>query len=262
MRLRRVKTAAPFAAGVLSALAALLLYSILFPGPPALTPQDVNEAVAQAMASATPMPALSVQAYEVIQPSLVLIETERPGSDGELDEGLGSGVVVNFAGDILTSYHVVDGASQIIVTFADGTHASGTILSAEPGQDIALVRPTHRPEGLIPAVLGNPGALRIGDEAYVVGNPFGLYGSMSSGVVSGFNRTFQPPGRPQPLAGLIQVDAAVNPGNSGGPLVNRYGQVVGIVVGIVNPTEDNFFIGIAFAVPIDTAGGAAGAPPY
>jgi S1-C subfamily serine protease len=104
--------------------------------------------------------------------------------------------------------------------------------------------------------------MRVGDEAYAVGNPFGLYGSMSAGVVSGFERSFEPPDSGVKLDGLIQIDAAVNPGNSGGPLLNRAGQVVGIVVGIVNPTEQDFFIGIGFAVPITTAGGAAGMPPH
>jgi S1-C subfamily serine protease len=104
--------------------------------------------------------------------------------------------------------------------------------------------------------------MHIGDEAYVVGHPLGLYGSMSAGVISGFDRTFKPPNSSQRLRGLIQIDAAVNPGNSGGPLLNRDGQVVGIVAGLVNPTEESFFIGIGFAVPIDVAGGAAGLPPY
>ncbi|HRW08545.1 MAG TPA: trypsin-like peptidase domain-containing protein, partial [Caldilineaceae bacterium] len=118
------------------------------------------------------------------------------------------------------------------------------------------------PELLVPATLGNPNALNIGDEAYVVGHPLGLYGSMSAGVISGFNRSFRPQNSEERLEGLIQIDAAVNPGNSGGPLLNRYGQVVGIVAGLANPTEDSFFIGIGFAVPIDVAGGAAGLPPY
>ena len=96
-------------------------------------------------------------------------------------------------------------------------------------------RPINFPHILIPAILGNPGAMRVGDEAFAVGNPFGLYGSMSAGVISGFNRTFQPSGSDQKLEGLIQIDAAVNPGNSGGPLLNRSGQVIGIVTGIINP---------------------------
>jgi S1-C subfamily serine protease len=85
---------------------------------------------------------------------------------------------------------------------------------------------------------------------------------MSAGIISGFDRTFQPPDSDQKLLGLIQIDAAVNPGNSGGPLLNRAGQVIGVIVGIANPTEQDVFIGIGFAVPINVAGGAAGLPPY
>ena len=104
--------------------------------------------------------------------------------------------------------------------------------------------------------------MKVGDEVYAVGNPYGLYSSISSGVISAFDRTFEPEGTNVKLKGLIQIDAAVNPGNSGGPLLNRDGLVIGIVTGLVNPTEQNFFVGIGFAVPITTAGGAAGLPPY
>jgi S1-C subfamily serine protease len=114
----------------------------------------------------------------------------------------------------------------------------------------------------VPAILGNPNAMRVGDEAFAVGNPFGLYSSMTAGVISGFDRSFRPADSEQRLEGLIQIDAAVNPGNSGGPLLNRRGQVVGIVVGIANPTEQEVFIGIGFAVPISVAASAAGLPPH
>ena len=109
----------------------------------------------------------------------------------------------------------------------------------------------------MPAVLG--GGAQIGDETFAVGHPLGLVGSLSAGVISGLDRSF-PLANGRTLAGMIQFDAAVNPGNSGGPLLNRNGQVIGIVTGLANPAGDDYFIGIGFAVPIGTAGGAAGAP--
>lgn len=267
----------PFLSGALAALFILLLYPLLFPAPPSITQRDVQTAIVQAMASATPRPAASAQVYQIIQPSLVLIETglgtgpggsvkAAPGVNDRLhfvqDEagGLGTGVIVNVNGDILTSLHIVAAAGNLRVTFADGTHGSAEIVGAMPENDIAVLRADILPEEVIPATLGNPYAMRIGDEAFVVGNPFGLYSSMSAGVISGFHRTYQSP-EGEALEDLIQFDAATNPGTSGGPLLNRYGQVVGIVTMLLNPTEQNVFIGIGFAVPITTAGGAAGLPP-
>jgi S1-C subfamily serine protease len=241
---------------------AVLLYNLLFPAPTPLTTDQVNEAVAQAMASATPPPAYSVGVYQTIQPSLVLIESHAPGSQGKGINSLGSGVIIDDRGDILTSLHVVEDATEIKLTFADGSESSATVSVKQEENDIAVLQASKVPAGLPPAILGNPNAMRVGDEAYVVGNPFGIYSSMSAGVISGFNRSFQTPNKKQNLKGLIQMDTAANPGNSGGPLLNRSGEVIGIVVGILNPTNQDFFIGIGFAVPINVAGGAAGSPPY
>jgi S1-C subfamily serine protease len=258
----RARSVAPFAAGVLAAFLALLLYNLLLPGPRPLSAGDVNDAIGQALAASTPAPAYSAQVYQVIQPSLVLIETDQPGAGGRAARGVGTGVIVNDAGAILTSLHVVADASAIRLTFADGTQSDAVVAVAQPENDIAVLQAAQLPAQIVPATLGNPGAMRIGDEAFVVGHPLGLYGSMSAGVISGFDRSFRPPNSDQLLEGLIQVDAAVNPGNSGGPLLNRSGQVIGIVAGLVNPTEQEVFIGLGFAVPITTAGGAAGLPPY
>jgi S1-C subfamily serine protease len=259
----RVRRMFPFFSGMLAALLAIFLYNIIFPGSKPLTQDEVNAAISSAMASATPRPAYSQQVYQIIQPSLVWIESQGAAdANGDAHTGLGTGVIVSEFGDILTSLHVVADSPRIQVTFADGTKSNAVIATAQPEKDIAVLQAETLPELFLPATLGNPGALQVGDEAYVVGNPFGLYSSMSAGVISGFNRTFQPPGTSQTIEGLIQVDAAVNPGNSGGPLLNRYGHVVGIVTGIINPTDESFFIGIGFAVPIDAAAGGAGLPPY
>lgn len=265
-RLRRVQEKIsgmfPFVSGVFVTLLVLLLYNFLFPGTQPLTEREVNSAISNALASAAPPPAFSVQVYRVIQPSLVLIQTEMEGKNGGKGRGLGSGVIVDDMGNILTSLHVVDDATRITLTFADGTRSDGLVIMEQPENDIAVLHPVNMPRQYIPATLGNPGSMRVGDDIYVVGNPFGLYGSMSAGVISGFDRTFQPPNGGQTIEGLIQFDAAANPGNSGGPLLNRNGHVIGIVTGIVNPTDESFFVGIGFAVPIATAAGGLGPPPY
>jgi S1-C subfamily serine protease len=257
-----IQSAVPFTSGLLAALAALLLYNAFTPTPKPLTDHEVNDRVAEALAASTPPPAYSALVYQAIRPALVFIRVQVPGEQDEENNGLGSGVLVSESGDILTSLHVVQDATRIQLLFADGTEATGQIIVTQPENDIAVLRASRMPERFVPAVLGNPYAMRIGDEAYAVGHPFGLYGSMSTGIISGFDRTFRPPNSEQRLHGLIQIDAAVNPGNSGGPLLNRYGQVIGIVTGLANPTADDFFVGIGFAVPIDVAGGAAGLPPY
>jgi S1-C subfamily serine protease len=260
-RAARIRTIGLFAGGILAALLAIVVYRALVPGPAPLSNRDVSDAIAQALASQTPGPALSVAAYAAIRPSLVLIETEHPAKAGSTG-GLGSGVIIDDQGDILTSLHVVADATSIKVTFADGTASAATVASTQPDNDIAVLQPDQLPQDVVPATLGNPGAVRVGSEAFVVGNPFGLYGSMSAGVVSGLGRTFQAPDGGPLLHDLIQIDAAVNPGNSGGPLLDRNGRVIGIVAALINPTKDDVFVGIGFAVPIDVAGGAAGLPQY
>jgi S1-C subfamily serine protease len=275
---KRTRWAVPFAMGILAALLALEFYGAATPGPRPLTQQDVASAVAQQLASMTPAPPLAESAYQAVEPSLVLIQTQgatgtatpsspsapssSPSASGAVtaDGSLGSGVVVDSSGDILTALHVVAGAASIEVTFADGTRSTAQIQATQPLNDIAVLRASQPPAKLQPAVLGNPRSAQIGSEAFVVGNPFGLSGSISAGVISGLDRSFQLPNNGPLLQGLIQVDAAVNPGSSGGPLVNRDGQVIGIVSALINPTSQDVFIGIGLAVPIDVAGGAAGLP--
>lgn len=260
--LSRARRAVPFLSGMMAAVIGLMVYNLVSPKPETLTISQVNEAVNSVLASATPPPAYSAQVYQIVRPSLVLIEAALPVKNGVHDGSLGSGVVVTDAGDILTALHVVESAESIRVIFADGTESTAQVTAEQPENDIAVLRADQPPPLLVPAVLGNPNAMSVGDEAFAIGNPFGLYGSISAGVISGFERTFQSPTSGEMIEGLIQIDTAVNPGNSGGPLLNRAGHVVGIVVGILNPTEQEVFIGIGFAVPIQVAGGAIGSAPY
>jgi S1-C subfamily serine protease len=258
----RARRAAPFVGGVLATFVAIALYGAFNPAPHQLTPGDVSQTIASALASQTPGPAFSQVVYDAIRPSLVLVQTTTTDANGTAGQELGSGVVVDASGEILTALHVVADAKTIEVTFADGSKSSASISVRETASDIAVLQPATLPAGVGPATLGNPRGMQVGSDAYIVGNPFGLYGSLSAGVVSGLGRSFQEPNSNQVITGLIQVDAAVNPGNSGGPLLNRNGEVVGIVTGLVNPTKENVFIGIGLAVPIDVAGGAAGLPQY
>lgn len=251
----------PFVGGIVVAFFAMIVYDSATPPPPQITDQDVKTAIAVAAASATVPPPHSVGVYQQIWPSLVLIQAKFPAtSDTKDNRGLGSGVVVNAQGDILTSLHVVENATEITVTFADGTESVAITTATQPENDIAVLQAANPPAEIFPATLGNPRAMRVGDEAYAVGNPFGLYSTMTAGVISGLERSIKHPETEQTLEHLIQIDAAVNPGNSGGPLVNRAGHVIGIVTALLNPTDQDVFVGIGFAVPITLAGGAAGAP--
>ena len=228
--------------------------------PSTLTPEQISSTISSEVANgvdaALNVPPPGETVFRAIQPSVVFISAGPDGAAPD-EAASGAGVVVDANGQILTALHVVHGATSIEVTFADGTKSAATIVSEEPDNDIAVLKPAQLPGILVPAVLG--GGVQIGDDVYATGHPFGFADSLSAGVVSGLDRTVPIAGG-QTLKGLIQFDAAVNPANSGGPLLNRAGQVVGIVTALANPADEKFFVGLGFAVPIGTAGGAAGAP--
>ncbi len=240
----------------------VLLYNFSIHPPGALTQDEIEQRIADALASATPPPPHSAEVFEIILPSLISIRTIFENHSDDEGFGIGSGVAINADGQILTAFHVVADAMEIEVFYPDGNSASAEILSADPENDMAILIPTSPPGLIVPAVLGNPFAMQIGDEAYAVGNPFGFTHSMSAGVISGFNRSLTVKESGLELNGLIQFDTAINPGSSGGPLLNRQGQVIGIVTGLANPTEQVFFIGLGFAVPIMTAVSAGGGPQH
>jgi S1-C subfamily serine protease len=252
------------ACGALVMVAAMVLYRAAFPPPQALTEHNVTDLVQQTLAKQKPKPSVASLAYEVIRPSVVVIQSrgpEVPAGQEEAGVSLGSGVVFDGqTGDILTCLHVVAGAIAIRVVFSDGSDSGAVVIAEVPDNDLAVIRPLVIPDDLVPATLAGSGALRPGDEVVAVGSPFGIPNSVSAGVVSGLGRSFELRQSGQTLSGLIQFDAAANPGNSGGPLVDRNGEVVGIVTAILNPTEQDFFVGIGFAVTLESAGGALGAP--
>lgn len=191
----------------------------------------------------------------------------EPGKNGPPEEpkmhrGVGTGVVIVDKGIILTNLHVVLGAKQVKVVFANGLEADAVVISVQPENDLAVLQAQKIPDDLQAATLRSTNDLLPGDEVIAVGHPFGIGPSVSSGVVSGLKREFRSDEGQRVLTNLIQFDAAANPGNSGGPLVTTDGAVVGIVTAILNPSDQRTFIGIGFAVPIENAATAAGMPPF
>jgi S1-C subfamily serine protease len=242
------------------ALATVLGALALRPDAAALTRGDVDRAVdervGRALEQQQEKPPPASVAYRAVLPSLVQVVTRDGSGDGSM--GTGAGVVVNASGAVLTALHVVDGAASVQVRFADGTRAGATVASSRTGDDIAVLTVDRLPGVVVPAVLG--AAAQVGQPVVAVGHPFGLTRTVTSGVVSALDRTVRLEDG-SALDGLIQFDAAVNPGNSGGPLLNEAGQVIGIVTGLANPADQAFFVGVGFAVPIENAGAAVHAPP-
>ena len=197
----------------------------------------------------TPTPSASLTVpgiYQRVAPSVVIVRTGRE---------LGTGVIVADNGTILTANHVIAGGGTVTVTFADGSTANAAVAAANPKLDIATLTPAKLPRVLVPATLG--GGADVGAAIVAIGNPLGLTDSVSAGVISGLDRTADTDhGK---FSGLIQFDASVNPGSSGGPLLDVHGRVVGIVVSLATPDGQDAFAGIGFAVPIGAALGGASA---
>ena len=192
-----------------------------------------------------------------VAPSVVNIEvlTNSP-QPGIADQSSGSGFVIDAEGHIVTNAHVVNNAREILVTFHDGMVANAQLVGLDAYSDIALVRVNADAAALVPVVFGDSDAVRVGERAIAIGNPFGLESSMTVGIVSGL-------GRQLPSADLlggafggyqnpsiVQIDADINPGNSGGPLLNSHGEVIGVTTAI--RTETGLFEGVGFAVPART----------
>ncbi len=252
------------ALGVAAALAGVALQQGMTPPARALTQEDIDAAVLRTMET-QPLPSQAAKAWEIVRPSVVRVRRIGPaGKDGKPGEdiGVGSGVVVVENGLILTNLHVVSGADAVKVVFADGLESDAVLVQAQPEQDLAVLQAKTLPDDLQAATLKSTADVRPGDVVVAAGFPFGIGPSVTSGVVSGLKREFRSPEGQRLLTNLIQFDAAVNPGSSGGPLVTPEGEVIGIVTAVLNPTEQRVFVGIGFAVPIESAAAGAGMSPF
>ena len=262
--LKRHDRALVFLGGVLFALALLVGRDALRPAATELTQEDIDSAVQYTMENKS-LPSRYAKAAEAVMNSVVRVrgydEFDEPGGSEQMN-GVGSGVVIVDNGTILTNLHVVSGAKRVTVTFFDGSESDVDLLKTYPENDLAVIRAKKIPDDLEAATLGSTANLRPGDEVVAIGFPFGIGPSTSAGVVSGLDRSFRSPQGKQVMTGLIQFDAAVNPGNSGGPLISMDGEVIGIVTALLNPTPARTFIGIGFAATIESAGAAVGIPPF
>ena len=190
-----------------------------------------------------------IQLFEKSEEGVVQIQVDR---DGQNTGGVGSGFVYDNLGHIITNAHVVDGASKAIVTFLDGSQYNAEIIGKDKFTDIAVIKVSEKPRLLHPLQIGDSSQLHVGEQVAAIGNPYGLSGSMTSGIVSGLGRTITAyPDSAFSIPDVIQTDAAINPGNSGGPLLNLRGEVVGINTAIQSRSGE--FSGVGYAVPSNTA---------
>lgn len=249
-------------AGAILVLLGVLTYAIAKPAPQSLTQREVDAAVRRSLKKLSPQSAAT--AYEAVKQSVVRVRALGDDCDKEKDaeRGVGTGVVVNQDGTILTNLHVVAGAHRIGIIFANGYESDAIVVARKPEHDLAVIRAKSAPPNLTAATLRSTTDLRLGDEAVAVGFPFGIGPSVSAGVISGLHREYRAPNGGRSLTNLIQFDAAANPGNSGGPLLTMRGDVVGIVTAILSPGEVAGSVGIGFAVPIENAAATVSASPF
>ena len=245
------------------AMLIVLTHALFMPPTREITQEDIDSAVLHTLETTT-LPSAAAKAYEIVRQSIVRVRRMEPDEKGgeDKEKGVGSGVVIVDKGVILTSLHVVAGAKRIQVVFYDGLESPATVTGTRPEDDLAVLQAEKIPDDLMAATMRSTADLSVGDEVVAIGFPFGIGPSATAGIVSGLRREFLSPEGKRLLTNLIQFDAAVNPGSSGGALVTARGEVVGIVTAILNPTQQRFFVGIGFAVPIENAASAVGIPPF
>lgn len=223
----------------------------VFPqGNPKPVPLPIAKPVPKPRAKLSPEEAINVAVYKRGNRSVVNITTQTVNNKFFLLEGVaegaGSGCVLDNAGHILTNYHVVEGARRVGVTLYDGKTYTAKFIGADPINDLAIIKIQAPKKTLFPFQMGNSGQLQVGMKVFAIGNPFGLERTMTTGIISSLNRTLKIRAN-RTIRSIIQIDAAVNPGNSGGPLLNSRGELIGINTAIASRTGQNS--GIGFAIP-------------
>ena len=218
-------------------------------------PPSAAPAVGPDTIDLSPEEAINVRIYQIANRSAVNITTrivqpeDFPFLSGPR-EGTGSGSVLDRSGHILTNYHVVEDARQILVTLYDSSTCEARLVGSDPNNDLAVLKIDAPPEKLFPITWGDSNKLLVGLRVFVLGNPFGLERTLTTGIVSSLNRSLRSDNH-RMIRGIIQTDAAINPGNSGGPLLNRHGEMIGITTAIVSPSGQSS--GVGLAIPANTA---------
>lgn len=214
------------------------------PAPSSASPSGLDEYV--------PEERTNILVYERANRSVVHITTKAQQRDllfVEVAEGAGSGSILDRQGHILTNFHVVEGAQEIRVTLHNGDSYDAALVGQDPPNDMAVLRINATQEQLVPMQLGDSSRLKVGQIVYAIGNPFGFERTMTTGIISGLNRPLQTrAGRT--MKSIIQIDAALNRGNSGGPLLDTRGRLIGMNTAIASSTGEN--TGVGFAIPADT----------
>jgi len=200
----------------------------------------------------TPEERTNILVYEKANRSVVHITTKATQRELLFDvpaEGTGSGSVLDKGGHILTNYHVVEGATETRVTLSNGETFDASLVGYDPPNDMAVLKVNAPAEMLIPIQLGDSSRLRVGQTVFAIGNPFGLERTMTTGIISSLNRSL-PTRSGRTMKSIIQIDAALNRGNSGGPLIDSRGRLIGMNTAIASSTGEN--TGVGFAIPVDS----------
>jgi len=242
-----------FVGGAIGSAIAIVIFAVLFVSPPESIKPDItvsNGHGPSTVGETTPLYSKDlslIEIFEKSEPGVVRVNVQRE----EISEtgGVGSGFVFDKQGHIITNEHVIDDARKVVVTFLDGRSYNAEIIGTDEFTDLAVIKVNADLALLHPLTIGDSSNLKVGEPIAAIGNPFGLSGSMTSGIVSQLGRLL-PSGSGYSIPDVIQTDAAINPGNSGGPLLNMRGEIVGINTAIQSATGE--FTGVGFAIPSQT----------